>query len=77
MKNANLQYIQKQTASFRLSSFLEMWLLTGVFIVVIAGLLQLQNLQISEQSEVAQELHHYTVPEYGDVTRANTPALGF
>lgn len=67
----------KKPKLLSLDTVFEMWLLSFLFVVVIAGLLQLQNYQVHEQSEVAQSMEMEKPDTFTDISRNNTPALGY
>lgn len=67
----------KKPKLLSLDTVFEMWLLSFLFVVVIAGLLQLQNHQVLEQSEVAQSMETEKPDTFTDISRNNTPALGY
>jgi hypothetical protein len=74
---------QKMSSSKMLSSlnmaatYMQMWILSFLFVAVVAALLQLQNVQVHEQSQLIEPdsaPHSLAQP---NISRNNTPALGY
>jgi hypothetical protein len=67
----------KSTHLSTVATYVEMWVLSFLFVTVVAVLLQLQNVQIHDQ---AQSLRTDEVPyslSQPQISRNHTPALGY
>jgi len=58
------------------STATELWLLAGLFLFVVAGLIQLSRHQQASHSEVAKQIDPTGLQNHADFTRNKTPALG-
>lgn len=58
------------------SSWLELWFLGVLFVIVIVGLVQLQQMQADSHSEVLGQTDPTGISKNAEFTRNKTPALG-